>query len=123
MAPFPPRPNYFAVWLWNQLMGTTVYDCGNPNVEGEHLYCHSRRDGKAGVVYLLINNSPTETTTVHLPKQTEQYTLSAETLRATTMMVNGMPLTEPVSLSDLPKLVCEEGLVEVQPGTCTFLRL
>lgn len=120
---FAPRPNYFAVWLWNQLMGPTVYDCGNPNVEGAHLYCHSRRDGKAGVVYLLINNSPTETTTVHLPKQAEQYTLSAETLRATTMMVNGMPLTEPVSLSDLPKLVCEEGLVEVQPRTCTFLRL
>lgn len=120
---FEPRPNYFAVWLWNQLMGTTVYDCGNPNVEGAHLYCHSRRDGKAGVVYLLINNSLTETTAVHLPKQAEQYTLSAETLRATTMTVNGMPLTDAVSLSDLPPMICEEGLVEVLPGTCTFLRL
>ncbi len=69
---FVPRPNYFAVWLWNRLMGTTVYDCENPNTEGAHIYCHSRRDGKESVIFLVINNSLTEATTVHLPKQTQQ---------------------------------------------------
>ncbi len=72
LGTFAPRSNYFAVWLWNRLMGTAVYDCENPNTEGAHIYCHSRRDGKEGVVFLVINNSLTEATTVHLPKQTQQ---------------------------------------------------
>jgi len=120
---FKPRPNYFAVLLWNRLMGTTVFDCGNPNVEGAHIYCHSRRDGKAGVVYLVINNSLTETTAIHLPKQAEQYTLCAETLRSTIMTINGIPLTKPELLRDLPKRTQAEGTIEVAPGTCTFFVL
>lgn len=31
---FDPRPNYFAVLLWNRLMGTTVYDTAEPIREG-----------------------------------------------------------------------------------------
>lgn len=120
---FDPRPNYFAVWLWNKLMGTTVYDCGNPDRTGAHIYCHSRRDGKKGVVYLVINNSLTETTTVHLPKQAEQYTLCAATLRSTTMTINGLPLTDSKLLQKLPKRLQTEGNIELAPGTCTFLAL
>jgi len=120
---FKPRPNYFAVLLWNRLMGTTVYDCGNPDVEGAHIYCHSRRDGKAGVVYLVINNSLTETTTIHLPKQAEQYTLCAKTLRSSIMTINGILLTGPEPLRDLPKRTQAEGTIEVAPGTCTFFVL
>ncbi len=120
---FKPRPNYFAVLLWNRLMGTTVYDCGNPDTEGAHLYCHSRRDGKKGVAYLVINNSLTETTAVHLPKRAEQYTLRAETLRSATMSMNGLPLTEPELLRNLPKQTQAEGDIELKPGSCTFLVL
>ena len=54
---FEPRPNYFAVLLWNTLMGTTVYDSKIPVSEDAHVYCHSRKDGKDGCVYLGINNS------------------------------------------------------------------
>lgn len=104
-------------------MGTTVYDCGNPDVEGAHIYCHSRRDGREGVVYLVINNSLTDTTTVHLPKQAEQYTLCAETLRSTTMTINGIPLTDPELLQDLPKRTQTEGNIELAPGSCTFFVL
>lgn len=43
---FDPRPNFFAVVLWNRLMGTTVYDAAEPIREGAHVYAHSRRDGK-----------------------------------------------------------------------------
>jgi len=120
---FEPRPNYFAVWFWNRLMGTTVYDCGNSDRPGAHIYCHSRRDGKKGVVYLVINNSLTETITVHLPKQAEQYTLCAETLRSTIMTVNGMPLTETNAVTNLPKWIQPEGNIELAPGTCTFFVL
>ena len=38
----------------------------------------SRKDGKDGVVYLVINNSFTETTTVELPKDAVRYTLAGE---------------------------------------------
>ena len=82
---FKTRPNYYAVLLWNRLMGTTVYDCDNPDVEGAHIYCHSRKDRKPGVVYLVINNSLTRTTTVELPKKADRYTLSAEHIRSTVM--------------------------------------
>ena len=71
---FDPRPNYFAVLLWNRLMGTTVYDTAEPIREGAHVFAHSRKDGKEGVVYLVINNSLTEATTVELPKSAERYT-------------------------------------------------
>ncbi len=120
---FAPRPNYFAVWLWNRLMGTTVYDCENPNTEGAHIYCHSRRDGKEGVVFLVINNSLTEATTVHLPKQAEQYTLCAGTLRSATMSLNGLPLTKPEDLRNLPKQTQQEGNIALAPGSCTFFVL
>ena len=45
---FEPRPNYFAVLLWNRLMGKTVYASGEAIREGAHVYCHSRKDGKDG---------------------------------------------------------------------------
>ena len=71
---FDPRPNYFAVLLWNTLVGTTVYDCGIPLEEGAHVFCQSRKDGKEGFVYLAINNSKTETTTVELAAPALRYT-------------------------------------------------
>lgn len=89
---FDPRPNYFAVLLWNRLMGTTVYDAAEPIREGAHVYAHSRADGKPGKAYLVINNSLTDTTTVTLPKEAEVYQLSAETLRSQTMLCNGKAL-------------------------------
>ena len=91
---FDPRPNYFAVLLWNRLMGTTVYDTAEPIREGAHVFAHSRKDGKEGVVYLVINNSLTEATTVELPKSAERYTLAGEggNVRAAVMTLNGKPL-------------------------------
>lgn len=86
-----PRPNYFAVLLWNRLMGTTVYESGEPLREGAHVYAHSRRDGKPGVAYLIINNSLTDTTTVELPRDAQRYTLSAPTLRSPVMYLNDRP--------------------------------
>ena len=111
--------------LWNTLMGTTVYDCGNPDTEGAHIFCHSRRDGDPGVVYLIINNSLTESTHVDLPQDALRYTLGAETMRASTMQLNGKNLV----ISDepgLPQLMPEKqsaGTMELAPGTCTFLVL
>ena len=122
---FEPRPNYFAVKLWNELMGTTVYDSGVAIQEGAHVFCHSRKDGKDGCVYLVINNSKTDVTTVELPKNAVKYTLSGKDgLRSRIMQLNGRDLV--LGENDaLPCLCGEEvsGTIELAPATCTFFVL
>ena len=122
---FEPRPNYFAVKLWNQLMGSTVYHTGIKPEEGKHVYCHSRKDGKDGCVYLIINNSWTETTTVELPKTAEVYALTgANGMRSRTMMLGSKELT--LGENDaLPALtgVTMDDTVDIAPGGCTFIVL
>ena len=122
---FVPRPNYFAVKLWNTLMGTTVYDSGYPVVEGAHVYCHSRRDGKEGCAWLVINNS-SEPTSVELPKAAEVYALTGNgKMRSRTMLLGGRELVlgEGDELPDLSGVAVEAGTIEVAPGGCTFIVL
>ena len=108
-------------------MGTTAYDSGEPIREGAHVYVHSRKDGKDGKVYLIINNSRTETTTVELPKDAERYTLAGldGNVRATVMTLNGNPLTlgEGYALPELKPVAQVAGTVELAPCTCTFFVL
>ena len=123
---FVPRPNYFAALLWTRLMGNTVYNSGIEIAEGAHVYCHSRKDGKDGCVYLVINNSKTDVTTVELPKAAVQYTLSGKDgLRSTVMALNGRDLVLGEN-DELPCLCGDEvaaGKVELAPATCTFFVL
>ena len=90
---FLPRPNYFAVPLWNWLMGTAVYDCEKLNRESIHVYWCSRRDGARGVVYLIINDSLTDAIAARLPKDAFRYTLHTRTMRSPTILLNGKELT------------------------------
>ena len=120
---FEPRPNYFAVLLWNRLMGKTCYATGEEIREGVHLYCHSRKDGKPGYVYLLINNSRTETTTLELPGEAQLYALTGcGKLRSRTMELGGKELVLGAN-DELPELegVTVSGKVEVAPGGCSFI--
>ena len=122
---FDPRPNYFAVVLWNRIMGHTVYDAAEPTREGAHVYAHSRADGKPGAAYLVINNSKTDATTVTLPKAAEVYQLSAESLRAGTMLCNGKPLVlgEGNTLPDISPAAAAAGELVLPAATCTFIVL
>lgn len=123
-ATFEPRPNFFAVLLWNSLMGTTVFDCDNPDTEGAHVYCHSRKDGKDGYVYLIINNSLTDTTSVELPYDAEIYSLSGNgDIRNRVMYLNGTPLaiSESNELPELKGKHQKSGTIELAPETCTFI--
>lgn len=120
---FEPRPNYFAVLLWNRLMGNKVYATGEEIREGAHVYCHSRKDGEEGYVYLVINNSLTETTKVTLPKDAERYTLSGDgKVRSRKMQLNGTALSlgENDELPELKGVHQPKGEVELEPATCTF---
>ena len=120
---FEPRPNYYAVLLWNRLMGKICYSTGEEIREGAHVYCHSRKDGKEGKAYLVINNSWTETTTVELPGEAEVYALTGTTgMRSRTMCLNGKELV--LGENDtLPELIGVKagGKIEVAPGSCTFI--
>lgn len=122
---FDPRPNYFAVLLWNRLMGHTVFDSAEPVREGCHVYVHSRRDGKDGKAYLIINNSKTDALNVELPCDAVRYTLAGEggNMRATVMTLNGRPLVlgENYALPSLEGEAQTAGTVELAPGSCTFL--
>ena len=107
-------------------MGSTVYASGIRLEEGKHVYCHSRKDGKDGCVYLVINNSWTETTTVELPKEAEVYALTGKTgMRSRTMCLNGQELVlgENDALPALNGITVPAGKVEVAPGSCTFIVL
>lgn len=120
---FNPRPNYFAVLLWNTLMGRTVYECDNPATEGAHIYCHSRKDGKDGYVYLVVNNSLTETTTVELSKEATVYALAGrDGMRSSVMTLNGCDLSCGAH-GELPELNGKviSDRVEIAPGSCTFI--
>ena len=120
---FEPRPNYFAVLLWNRLMGKICYAVPEKNEEGAHVYAHSRADGKDGFAYLVINNSWTETTAVELPGEAEVYVLTGKTgMRSRTMCLNGSELL--LGEGDaLPELTGKPaaGTVELAPGACAFI--
>ena len=121
---FVPRPNYFAVKLWNTLMGTEVYECNEEIREGAHVFCHSRKDGKEGYAYLIINNSD-EVTTVELPKEAEVYALTGNgKFRSRTMLLNGIELVLDEK-DNVTEFVGEKvaGTVEVAPSGCTFIVL
>ena len=122
---FEPRPNYFAVKLWQDLMGTTVYNSGIAIQEGAHVFCHSRKDGKDGCVYLVINNSKESATTVELPGEAKAYVLAGKDgLRSRVMTLNGRDLVLGENV-ELPCLCGEDvsGTVELAPGSCAFFVL
>jgi hypothetical protein len=120
---FVPRPNYFAVLLWNRIMGTTALDASEV-AGGARVYAHSRKDGKEGVAYLVVNNTA-EAMTFELPKEAEVYLLAGETgLRSRKMTLNGVAL-ELGANDELPALTPAkaEGTFEVPAANCAFIVL
>ena len=123
---FEPRPNYFAVLLWTRLMGHTVFNSGIEIQEGAHVFCHSRKDGKEGCTYLVINNSMTEVTSVELPKEADVYVLAGrDGIRSTVMTLNGndLVLGENDKLPALDPVKQAAGTMLLAPGSCAFIVL
>lgn len=120
---FEPRPNYFAVLIWNRLMGTTVYDCSNQNTNHTHIYCHSRKDDKPGFSYLIINNSPTETVYIKTPKETEFYTLDAQNIRSSVIQLNGkkLEISDTQQIPNLSPIKLNPGIIGLAPLSCSFI--
>ncbi|MBE6940250.1 MAG: beta-glucuronidase [Ruminococcaceae bacterium] len=120
-----PRPNFFAVKLWQDLMGTTVYDTAEPVRMGAHVYCQSYKADPSKKCYLIVNNSETDATTVELPSAATVYTLAGKdgNKRAAVMTLNGRDLVlgENNELPDLSGMDVAAGKLELAPMTCTFL--
>ena len=116
---FEPRPNYWAVLLWNTLMGTTVYEGDSQN----HVYCHSRKDGKEGFAYLIVNNDLENAMAVELPGEAEVYALAGrDGMRSSVMTLNGTDLVAGPK-GELPQLkgIQVSGSLEIAPGSCAFI--
>lgn len=122
---FDPRPNYFAVLLWNRLMGQEVFDSEIAIEEGAHIFAHSRKDGKEGKVYLAINNSETTETVLNLPQDATLYLLQGENQekRARRMTLNGtvLELDENNRLPELKGKLIEAGDLTLPPVSCAFI--
>ena len=105
-------------------MGQTVFATGEQIREGAHVYAHSRKDGKDGYAYLIINNS-TEVTTAELPKEATVYVLEGrDGIRSRVMTLNGRDLV----LGENDELPClcgktAAGKLEVPAMACAFVVL
>ncbi len=120
-----PRPNFFAVKLWQDLMGTTVYDSGEDVREGVHVYVQSYKADPSRKCYLMVNNSDTQPTSVQVPGDAIRYTLAGKdgNKRAGVMTLNGrdLVLDENWNLPDLSGEKISAGELTLAPMTCTFL--
>ncbi|MGN0564380.1 MAG: beta-glucuronidase [Candidatus Heritagella sp.] len=119
---FDPRPNYFAVLLWNRLMGTTVYDASSLSRGDTPVFAHSRRDGKPGIAYLVLNPSRTDSLSLSFSSPASCYLLQAESLRAPVMNLNGNPLVLPQEdcLPDLSPEIHPSGPFTLPPASILF---
>ena len=117
---FTPRPNYWGALLWHRLMGRTVLDAG-PIQPGFHVYAQCLPHRTGGVTVLAINTSRTETSSFELAKSADRYTLSAGSLDATEVRLNGQPLQLQGHVPDLQPERVAAGRVNFEPETITFL--
>ena len=118
-----PRPNYWLNYIWNQLIGTSTYDVEWENCEGAHIFAYDRKDGKAGYVYMIINNSKKEETVVDFGKEVDVYLLSADEERSKDMKLNEKVL-ELGENDAMPEIKAEknmEGKVTLPPVTVGFI--
>lgn len=105
--------------LWQDLMGTTVYDSGESVREGAHVYCQSYKQDPSKKCYLIINNSGTETTTLDIPVDGQIWVLTGKdgNKRASVMTLNSRDLVlgDSWQLPDLSGAPVAAGTVELPP--------
>ncbi|MBS0583574.1 MAG: hypothetical protein JSS42_10795 [Proteobacteria bacterium] len=122
---FEPKPKYWAALLWRRLMGTTVLDSGVPIADGSHVYAHCLRGVPGGVAILAINNRHAQPVVFELPVAAERYTLSATSLQAARVRLNGqeLKLGRDDALPALRGVRTGAGKVELAPESIAFLAL
>jgi len=72
---FAPRPNYWAAWLWRNLMGTTVLDPGTGTSDA-NIYAHCHRAIPGAVSVLAVNLQQDKPRKLKLASEGLIYTLT-----------------------------------------------
>jgi hypothetical protein len=120
-----PRPNYWAAYLWRELMGNVVLEPGVPIREGLHVYAHSLRGVSGGVALLVINNHRSFPRSLAIPVASDRYTLASTDLQSRNVRLNGTEL-KPQDDGAMPRLTAvptPAGVVTFAQETITFLAL
>jgi heparanase 1 len=120
---FMPRPNYWAALLWKNFMGATVLDPGPSTVPAVHLYAHCLKDKPGEVAVLAINTDKGASHDVNFTAASERYTLTGQTLEATSIQLNGneLKLTADDALPALNGVSTPSGPISFGPASITFL--
>ncbi len=120
-----PRPNFFAVKLWQDLMGTQVYDTAEPVRMGAHVYAQSYKGDESRKCYLIINNSESEATEIEIPADGKIWVLAGKdgNKRASVMTLNGRDLVlgENNALPCLDGAPVSAGKLTLAPLNCAYL--
>jgi len=120
-----PRPNYWAALLWRKFMGTIVLDPGLSTASSLHLYSHCLRGQPGGVALLAINTDRSASQSLDLAEAAERYTLTAASLDATSIQLNGsrLKLGEDDAMPSLTGISTGSGHLTFPPSTITFLAI
>jgi heparanase 1 len=120
-----PRPNYWAALFWHKFMGTTVLDPGLSTASNLHVYSHCLRGQPGGLALLAINADPSASQSLDLAVAAERYTLTASSLDATSMQLNGseLKLGEDDAIPTLTGISTGSGRLTLPPATITFLAI
>lgn len=120
-----PRPNYWAALLWHKVMGTTVLDPGLSTASSLHLYAHCLRGQPGGVALLAINTDWSASQSLDLAQTAERYTLTAPSLDATSIQLNGseLKLGEDDAILSLTGISAAPGRLAFPPATITFFAI
>lgn len=118
-----PKPNYWAAYLWAKLMGTEVYDAGTEK-EGVYVFAHNLKGAESGKTILIINTNK-KATSINLPSDAEQFTLTSDELEGTIVKLNGqeLALTPNDELPTITGKKIKAGNVELQETSITFFTL
>ena len=141
---FSPRPNWWLLWLWRQLVGNGAYGQDGLVVSdeaaggGAHVYAFARAGHVLGATLVVINNSQVDELCLELPTSSDRYTLSSAEaptfgfvptarLRSRDVLLNGRPLRLG-SGDELPKIAGRavrqpRGRATLQPATVSFFVL
>lgn len=116
-----PRPNYWAAFLWNKLMGTQVFEHGSLEA-GVDIFVHNLKNKSKGKTVLILNTNKTATT-INIPSDAKQYLLTADELLTKKVSLNGqvLQLTASDELPTIKGVNVKKGSIELPALSIIFL--